>query len=219
MISKYFSYQHNFTDIIINDPVKSPPRSDFWHLESTPTPPPWSWRENIFSDSEIERILVIGKRLRPSRAETGGSGVNCLDHRRSFVSWIGSNSETEWIFRKLTDAIIANNETFWNFELEKIERLQFTYYSSEEKGTYHAHTDPIPWSIPHNRKLSVSIQLSDPNEYEGGDLLIHNGDVFSATKQKGMAIFFPSYTLHEVTPVTKGERYSLVVWVHGPNLR
>lgn len=65
MISKYFSYQHNFTDIIINDPVKSPPRSDFWHLESTPTPPPWSWRENIFSDSEIERILVIGKRLRP----------------------------------------------------------------------------------------------------------------------------------------------------------
>jgi PKHD-type hydroxylase len=64
------------------------------------------------------------------------------------------------------------------------------------------------------------MQLSDPSEYEGGDLLLHTGDEpIVINKQKGMLVMFPSYTLHEVTPVTKGERYSLVAWVHGPKLR
>jgi PKHD-type hydroxylase len=218
MISKYFSYQYNFNDIVDNDPVKTGVRSEFWYLKSQ-TRPPWSYNSNIFTDKEIERIVVIGKRLNPERAATGDEGVDCLDYRRSFVSWIGSNSQTSWIFQKLTDAIIATNDQFWNFDLKKIEKLQFTYYSSEEKGTYHAHVDPINWSIPHNRKLSMSLQLSDPNDYEGGDLVIHTGISETLPKQKGMAIFFPSYTLHEVIPVTKGERYSLVAWVHGPNLR
>lgn len=73
--------------------------------------------------------------------------------------------------------------------------------------------------LPHNRKLSMSLQLSDPNDYEGGELLLHlshNPTVIS--KQKGMMVFFPSHTLHEVTPVTKGERYSLVAWIHGSKL-
>lgn len=218
MISEYFSYQYNFNDIVDNDPVKTGVRSEFWYLKSQKIPP-WSYNSNIFTDKEIERIIVIGKRLNPKRAGTGGAGEDCLDHRRSFVSWIGSNSETSWIFQKLTDVIVATNDQFWNFDLKKIEKLQFTYYSSEEKGTYHAHIDPTNWSIPHNRKLSMSLQLSDPKDYEGGDLVIHTGTPETLPKQKGMMIFFPSYTLHEVTPVTKGERYSLVAWVHGPNLR
>lgn len=218
MISEYFSYHHNFDDIISNDPIKSLPRSEYWHLKCQTTPP-WSWSKKIFTEKEIDRIIVIGKRLCPKRAETGDGGKDCLDHRRSFVSWISANSETEWIFRRLTDVIITNNEKYWNFDLEKIEKLQFTHYLSIEKGTYHTHVDPVNWDLPHNRKLSVSVQLSDPREYEGGDLLIHNGTTTAVEKQKGMAIFFPSYTLHEVTPVTKGERYSLVAWIHGPNLR
>lgn len=70
--------------------------------------------------------------------------------------------------------------------------------------------------MPHNRKLSMVIQLSDPSEYEGGELLLHLGNnPTRIERKKGLAVFFPSYILHEVTPVTKGERYSLVAWVHG----
>lgn len=218
MISKYFSYHHNFDDIVRNDPTNNTGR-EYWHL-NTRLAEDWCWNTNVFTDKEIERIIIIGKRLRPKRAGTGDRGEDCLDHRRSFVSWIGANSETEWIFRKITDVVKQNNQQFWNFDLDKIEKLQFTHYLSSEEGTYHAHVDPTPWSLPHNRKLSMSLQLSDPNDYEGGELLLHlsnNPTVIS--KQKGLMAFFPSHTLHEVTPVTRGERYSLVAWIHGPNLR
>ena len=80
--------------------------------------------------------------------------------------------------------------------------------------------DPLNWKIPHNRKLSVVVQLSDPEEYEGGELKLHTSyDPIIIKKERGMIVSFPSYTLHEVAPVTKGERYSLVAWVHGPAFR
>lgn len=218
MISKHFSYHHNFDDIVNNDPTKNG-GSEYWYLKSQPTEQ-WCWNTDVFNDDEIRRIIVMGKRLNPKRARTGGRGEDCLDHRRSFVSWIAANSETSWIFRRITDIVNQNNQQFWNYDLEKIEKLQFTHYLSSEQGTYHAHVDPSPWSLPHNRKLSMSLQLSDPEDYDGGELLLHlsnNPTVIS--RQKGLMTFFPSHTLHEVTPVTRGERYSLVAWIHGPNLR
>ena len=64
------------------------------------------------------------------------------------------------------------------------------------------------------------LQLSDSKDYEGGDLmLMHSNTPNIIEKKKGYLVAFPSYVLHEVTPVTKGERYSLVAWIHGPNLR
>jgi PKHD-type hydroxylase len=66
----------------------------------------------------------------------------------------------------------------------------------------------------------LSVQLSDPSDYEGGDLLLHiSADPKKAPKNQGQVILFPSHTLHEVTPVTKGIRYSLVAWVTGPKFK
>ena len=66
------------------------------------------------------------------------------------------------------------------------------------------------------RKLSVSIQLSDPASYEGGDLEINMGSFSkTAARDKGALIIFPSYALHRVHPVTSGERHSLVAWIVG----
>lgn len=218
MISKYFSYHYNFNDIISNDPVKNA-GPEYWELKSHQNEH-WCWNDNMFTDAEIERIIVIGKRLAPKRAETGGRGQDCLNVRRSFVSWISANSETDWIFKRITEFAVSNNEIFWNFDLNKLERLQFTHYLGEENGAYFPHIDPMEWSLSYNRKLSMCLQLSDPSLYEGGELKLHfSGWPTTITKKKGMAVFFPSHTLHEVTPVTKGERFSLVAWIHGPNLR
>jgi PKHD-type hydroxylase len=68
--------------------------------------------------------------------------------------------------------------------------------------------------------LSVSIQLTDPSEYEGGDLYLYDEDKgMLMNKSQGTLILFPSFVLHEVTPITKGERNSLVAWITGPNFK
>ena len=70
------------------------------------------------------------------------------------------------------------------------------------------------------RKLSITFQMSDAAEYEGGDLEFNaSGRIETAPKKKGQLILFPSYCLHRVAPVTKGTRRALVAWVVGPPLR
>lgn len=213
MTSKFFSNKNSFD--VIRDPIQNN-WGPYWHLNAQEYES-YCWNTGVFTCDEIERIKVIGRRLGMNRAQTGGAGENCLDHRRSFNSWIFPNENTSWIYERLANLIEQNNEKFFNFDLSMIENLQFTYYSSEEEGCYKAHVDPNCWKLPHNRKLSIVVQLSDPSEYEGGELKLHTShDPIIINKEKGMVVSFPSYTLHEVTPITKGERYSLVAWVHGP---
>lgn len=215
MTSNYFKYKRSFEDLIDNDPINIS-NSEYWNL-NIKNYNNFSYECDIFTQKELERIIVIGKRLKLDRATTGGNGKNCLDHRRSFVSWINVNPLTFWIYEKLTDVLKKHNEQYFQFDLDKIEKLQFTYYTSEENGCYKAHVDPMTWNVPHNRKLSFVLQLSDPNDYRGGELRLYNSNTPTIIEKKqGLLTFFPSYTLHEVSPVTIGERYSLVGWVHGP---
>jgi len=91
------------------------------------------------------------------------------------------------------------------------EGVQIAAYKSGGKYDWHMDVGPGQNS---SRKLSMSVQLSDPKSYEGGDL------EFMRVAQKserdvGALIVFPSFLQHRVTPVTKGTRYSLVAWVHG----
>jgi PKHD-type hydroxylase len=181
----------------------------------------YAWKPTIFDEDEINSIIKIGKSLNIERALTGGTNEETtLDYRRSFVSWIPMNDANSWIYQRLTKEINEINSSFFKFDLTKIEKLQFTHYDANEQGFYDKHVDPMGWNLPHNRKLSVVIQLSDPSEYEGGELIFYNSRNGSVVeKRKGMTVFFPSYTLHECTPVTKGNRYALVAWVHGPTFK
>lgn len=218
MISKNLKYYYNFDDVVKNDPTKNS-IDQYWGLRSQHTPR-FCLNDTMFSSEELERIIVLGKRFSPKRATTTGKGEDCLEQRRSFTSWLNINEETNWIYRRITDNVISANEAYWRYDLEKIEKIQFTSYFGEENGVYHAHIDPLSWANTSNRKLSLVLQLSDPSEYEGGELRLHTSNAPDVIKKKkGLTVFFPSHTLHEVTPITKGTRYSLVVWVHGPNLR
>ena len=73
----------------------------------------------------------------------------------------------------------------------------------------------------YTRKLSASLLVTDPSEYEGGDLefIDYHGNSVFAPKTKGSIIVFDSRVPHRVTPVTKGLRYSLVTWIYGPKLK
>lgn len=205
-----------------------------WYLD-THRIETWGFAHGAFTPEECDKIIEIGttsKNCTPlSRALTGGLTSDSLKNsnikdnlkkiRRSYTSWIHSNApENFWIFQKLTDIIKGVNDRLFQFDLVEIQSLQFTCYDGAEKGTYVKHIDQMLDSSGFPRKLSISIQLSDEKNYKGGDLLIHDGDKPKKTfRSRGTAIFFPSYVLHEVKPVTEGIRYSLVIWVTGPKFK
>ena len=94
------------------------------------------------------------------------------------------------------------------------ESIQYTEYYGTNEGGYEWHMD-CGEKIQNQRKISVTVQLSDSNEYEGGDLEFNIGRKITAQREKGVAVIFPSFYLHRVTPVTSGIRKSFVLWVGG----
>ena len=112
------------------------------------------------------------------------------------------------------------NNCLWNFDLvTATEDLQFTEYYATNKGHYDWHLDTGPDNLS-IRKVSITVQWSDPSEYEGGELeLLRGRDPEIAPKGKGVVVMFPSYIMHRVTPVTKGTRKSFVLWLGGGHYR
>lgn len=144
------------------------------------------------------------------------------DYRVCDIAWLKSDeveSDFDWIYATLTDAIKKVNNEYFQFDLTHLTALQFTVYDGKNNSNYQKHMD-LGRSFP-NRKLSFSIQLSDDDEYTGGDLRFHyiKTQPEIAPRTKGKIIFFPTWTVHDVTPVTQGIRYSLVGWVNGPNFK
>jgi len=139
--------------------------------------------------------------------------------RKSEIKWIHSDDKSFWVYEKLGQYIQQANNELWKFNLHSIiDSIQYTVYY-EGGGHYDWHVDIGPGSINH-RKVSLTIQLSDPNEYEGGDLEIWTGGDFKTIERKqGCAIIFPSFLMHRVTPITKGTRRSLVLWVGGDSYK
>ncbi len=134
--------------------------------------------------------------------------------RKSNVKWIFFNEETSWLFVKLMRLIEKINSDNWKFDLVMAkEPIQYTEYEGD--GHYDWHID-VGHRHMAQRKVSLSLLLSDPNTFEGGDLEIWpGGAVRKAERVEGGGTIFPSFLLHRVTPVTKGVRKSLVFWVGG----
>ena len=142
-------------------------------------------------------------------------------NRKSKVKWLNLNSEIDWLYQHMLKAAYKSNSEFFHMDLVGGETLQYTIYESQE-NKYKQHIDSF-YIGPHDRKLSCTVQLSDPSEYEGGDVKIYSNGSFDnptiISKEKGSIHFFYSHLIHEVTPVTKGTRKSLVWWISGPSLR
>lgn len=175
---------------------------------------------NYFSNEEIEKIVELGNKNFKGTAEIN-KGINDQSVRSSVISWITPTDESLFIFKKLSDAVNQINDRFFKYDIHTLEDLQFTEYDSSYKGKYSAHSDD-GYDANLFRKLSVSVQLSDEHDYEGGELVFYRHSLHSpsiAPKSKGSVIIFPSYVVHEVTPVTRGLRKSLVSWISGPRFK
>lgn len=180
----------------------------------------YAWYDTCFSKSECEKIIEIGKSIKHKQAEIYKDDKLIVDKnfRDTNICWLNPNDNLNWAYQRITDIVMDLNERFFNFDLYGIsESLQFTNYKAPS-GKYKKHIDSSYNNLI--RKLSISIQLSKVEEYEGGDLILYrdaNGEVMR--KEQGTLIIFPSFVLHEVTEVTKGERNSLVGWITGKQFK
>jgi PKHD-type hydroxylase len=189
-------------------PFSSPGKDDFCY-----------W-EGFLDDSDINHILARSEWHNHSDAQVGGGfeGQVNKEKRRTNVSWMFPDQNNQHIWEKITNTIWTANRQFFRFDLRGCyEAMQLGVYTEHDQGHYDWHIDSGLETNTVPRKLSMALLLSDPSEFEGGQLQVMRAGVPEPVEQKrGRAWFFPSYLMHRVTPVTKGIRRSLVMWVGGP---
>ena len=178
------------------------------------------WFKDGFTPQELQTIEGMTKQIEFQDAVTGeGQQSKKSDYRKSRIKWCPQNQEWGWVYKKLHDMIAESNNKMWKFDLSTMnEQIQYTEYYGTQEGGYEWHMD-CGIEIQNQRKISVTVQLSDSDEYEGGDLEFNIGKKLVAPRVQGAAVIFPSFYLHRVTPVTKGVRKSFVLWVGGEPYR
>jgi len=182
------------------------------------------------SDKAVDRILDESNKYEYKKATVGPDEkqVENLELRNSNIKFFNTYRSKD-----ITDLLFHYaqlvNRTDFGFDISGVQDIQYTEYDSKNKGHYDWHEDTM-WcdnSQMSQRKISITVQLSDSLDYEGGDFEIGTPDWESflndlspnTIRKKGTVILFPSFLTHRVTPVTKGKRKSLVSWIDGSMFR
>jgi PKHD-type hydroxylase len=184
--------------------------------------------DDLFTDDELNKICEISKNKPLDKGKTLSDSYNSANYRISTINFSTKDETNEWIFNKLNNCIEYINDAYFNYDLNGYEVYQYAEYDSTKLGKYDYHMDLSnngsnlqEGETIETRKLSFSLLLNDPDvDFDGGDFVIKLGEEDTKIEfKKGRIVFFPSYLLHKVTPVTKGIRKSLVVWITGPKFR
>ena len=163
-------------------------------------------------------ISKLNKKLQYSQIHPQNLSNNPL--RKVILNLQSNNSNFQFLFDELWRMCITANKEWFNFNITNVSYIQLAEYDAEYEGEYKKHQD-VFWinNDQYHRKLTCVIQLTDPAEYEGGDLELFDLTEYPNAEQvrnQGTSIFFPSFVPHRAHPVTKGKRYSLAVWFEGP---
>lgn len=174
----------------------------------------------VFSPSDCARIVEMAE---ASGLDQAGlvRGETDESIRRARIAWLDDQGEGAWVFQRVVETVIEANRNHFGFDLtEFAERLQVAVYEGADRGRFDWHSDSGDGRLAGKRKLTFVAQLSDPADYEGGALELNPaGRAEALPRGQGEAVLFPSFVLHRVTPVTRGVRRSLTIWVHGPEFR
>jgi PKHD-type hydroxylase len=179
------------------------------------------WRfDNAVDSKTCNKIIKLAEK----KWETATTnGKKSKEKRKTNISW----TSEQWIYDLVFSYMrSANTQAGWDFEVDAAEVMQIGKYSKGCFYDYHKDGDGITtydtpennWTNNKTRKLSMSILLNE--DYEGGDFKFYDDEEFALKeKSKGSILVFPSYMQHCVKEVTKGNRYSLVVWFLGPKFK
>jgi len=182
----------------------------------------WEIWPSALSAVECDAIIARAALCDDQPATVGFSDAKRADHhyRSSKIRWLNAASERDLV-QRLMDFVHSSNRTNFGVDIDAPFDLQFTEYHGSESGKYDWHQDVwLESTRPYDRKLSFVVQLSEPDDYEGGSFeffgLQQPGAAFAP---RGSMLIFPSFLQHRVLPVTAGIRRSLVSWVEGPRWR
>jgi PKHD-type hydroxylase len=188
----------------------------------------WTGTNRFLSPPECEAIRTYADALALQAGTIGNGsrdGAKEVPSYRRVETCSLDAQKFSWLYERIVEKVkLANNDLF-RFDLVGIgEAVGYLKYTAPTEGQpiaghYNWHQDfgGGPYA---NRKLSMVIQLSDPSEYDGCRLqLCTDGPWECSYIQQGDAIMFPSWTPHQVTEITRGERRALVVWITGPQFR
>ena len=190
------------------------------------TEPKWkSWivqtTTPLFTPDQCNQIIASGRAQKPQEAKVGmnkpGGGTD-TKKRVTTISWIPFK-EMGHMYQDLNLFIQKTNENHFGFgDIRVTENAQFTEYPEGGFYDWHMDCDVNMTHEPPVRKISMTVLLNDPSEFEGGHLELMAPGKFAELKQ-GHAICFASFLNHRVNPVTRGMRQSLVVWFGGKAFR
>lgn len=184
---------------------------------------PWQIWGGGFTEEECDAIIQAGELCEFQKAAVGIKNNNEINEkiRNTDIVWLEPNDDTIWIFERMNELIAKINFDKFQMDLDRFDGFQYSKYKTD--GHYDWHTDII--ETGHNglfRKLSVSLLLSNPKDYKGGDFWITGSSEKDAHKiklKKGDLIVFYSHLPHKVSKVTEGERITLVTWALGEKIK
>jgi len=177
----------------------------------------WQMWDSIISENEVDALVKKLDELPMKEAGVSASGNKDEKIRSSSVSFVSDPQ----IKANLRVFIEQANRSVFGFDLSTYSEVQYTKYFAEQNGHYGWHEDVL-WDSSNmsDRKLSMTVQLSNSEDYKGGDFEFQGVQQPPSSKRnKGTVLVFPSYLVHRVTPVTEGTRKSLVAWFEGPRWR
>ncbi len=190
----------------------SEPKWKSWIVQTT-TP--------LFTPDQCRQIIESGRAQKPQTAQVGmnkpGGGTD-TKKRVTTISWLPFK-EMQHMYQDLNQFIQKCNENHFGFgDIRVTEQAQFTEYPEGGFYDWHMDCDVNMQHEPPVRKISMTLLLNDPSEFEGGDLELMAPGKFAELKQ-GHAIVFASFLNHRVNKVRRGVRQSLVVWFGGKPFR
>ena len=176
----------------------------------------------MFTPEQCKLIIDKGMSLKHEVASVGfgakEGGINDPNKRITSISWIPFKDMPEMYTEIEATMLKANNNHFGFDGMCLSEAAQFTYYRTGGFYKWHMDNDIIGKTQAPIRKISMTLLLSDPSTFDGGELEFMDEGRMLKLKQ-GQAVFFASWLQHRVKPVTKGERKSLVMWFGGPSFK
>jgi PKHD-type hydroxylase len=167
----------------------------------------------IFSLEECERIMGLSQNR---RLHAGTMMYAKPNIRKAAIAWIDIQKDSQWLYEKVWSTFQAVNRWFKFDLVGLVDEIQFAKYAVGDGFGWHLDAGGGQTST---RKLSMSVQLCDEADYAGGDLEFCACPQLDPRRRRGTIIVFPSFLAHQVTPVTRGARCSLVAWAHGPTFK
>jgi PKHD-type hydroxylase len=182
--------------------------------------------KNVFTDEMISNLEnMVHNNYKFEKGTTGvkelGTITNSKKTNNRDIAYIEPNQYSQWLYELLFPLSLEANQELFKFDIDIVtDPIHYVIYP-EDEGHLDWHMDIGAYAV-NKRKLAMTVQLSDSSEYDGGDFQIWLGskDKFvTVPREKGDIIVFPSFLMHRVTPITRGQRKCLVFWTGGRPFR